>query len=135
MRMTLFYSFVNLFNVWLNMLIKYSCKDCHKDKLYAPMRHIKGYLTYSRGLRSNCLWKWHINWDLNRSWREPGRENRMETDFRYGKSYWDNGGQASMVWIGWMRGQETHAEISVRSWGQGPVRLWDSYGQVWVLFY
>lgn len=81
------------------MLIKYSCKDCHKDKLHDPMKHLKGYLTYSSGLRSNCLRKGHINRDLNRSWRQPGRENRVETDFRHGRSVtqWADGRQANVV--------------------------------------
>lgn len=86
------------------MIIKYSCKDCHKDKLHDPMRCIKGYLTYSCELRSNWLRKGHIHRDLNRGCRQASRETegRQTSDFRHGRSvtHWHDGKQArGLNWL------------------------------------
>lgn len=53
------------------MLIKYCCKNCHKEKLHDPIRGIKGDLTYASLLKSSPLGKW----DLSMSRREPGKVN------------------------------------------------------------
>ena len=121
MRMALFYSFANLFNVWLNKLIKYSCKICHKEKLHDPLRGIKGYLTYFHEPKSNSLRKWCINQDLNRSRRQPGKEQSIggiETWKEFDDFGWWKIGHC---WLCWMRRLEAQGEARERSWGQ--VRL------------
>lgn len=39
--------FCKFFNVELSMLIKYSCKICHKEKWQDLRRDVEGYPTYS----------------------------------------------------------------------------------------